>query len=140
MVVGFAQQAATRLQEVVPVPTALRVYRASTAALLACRCHLATVRLHHFPAVAPAQNHVHRVHWALPMQLAELRRALSVLSGIFRTVRVKAHAGSATQVHSAAAQASLLSAAAALQDRSPLVAPLRQQHACPAPQASTAQL
>ena len=89
--------------------------------------------------VAPAQNHVHRVHWARPMQLAELQRALSVLSGIFRTVRVKSHAGSATQVHSAAAQASLLSAAAALQDRSPLVAPLRPR-ARPAPQANTAQL
>ncbi len=123
-----------------PLPTALRVYRASTAALLACRYPLATVRLQHFPVVAPAQNHAHRVHWALLMQSAELRRALSVLPGIFRTVRVRAHACSATQVHSAAAQASLLSAAAVLQDRSPLVAPLRQRHARPAPQASTVQL
>ncbi len=73
------------------------------------------------------------------MQLVELQRALYVPSGIFRTERVKAHACSATQVHSAAAQASLLSAAAALQDRSPLVAPLRPR-ARPALQANTAQL
>ena len=123
-----------------PLPTALRVYRASTAALLACRCHLATVRLQRFPVVAPAQNHAHHVHWALPVQLAELRRALPVLSGIFRTERVKAHACSVTQVRSAAAQALLLSAAAVLQDCSLLVAPHRQRHARPAPQASTAQL
>ena len=74
------------------------------------------------------------------MQLVELQRALSVLSGIFRTERVKAHACSATQVHSAAAQASLLSAAAALQDPSHLAAPPRLLRARPVPQASTAQL
>ena len=74
------------------------------------------------------------------MQLVELQRALFVLSGIFRTEQVKTHACSATQVHSAAAQASLLSAAAALQDPSPLVALPRLLRARPAPQASTAQL
>jgi hypothetical protein len=74
------------------------------------------------------------------MQLVELQRALSVLSGIFRTEQVKMHACSATQVHFAAAQASLLSAAAALQDPSPLVAPPRLLRARPAPLASTAQL
>ena len=73
------------------------------------------------------------------MQSAELRRALFVMSGIVRTERVKAHACSATQVHSAAAQALLLSAAAVLQDRSPLVAPLRPR-ARPVLLASTAQL
>ncbi len=73
------------------------------------------------------------------MQLTELQRALHVPSDIFRTERVKAHAGSATQVRSAAVQASLLSAASALQDRSPLVA-LHRLRARPALQASTAQL
>ena len=74
------------------------------------------------------------------MQLVGHLRALLALPGLFRTKRVKARVCSVIQVHSAAAQASLLSAAAVLQDRSPLVAPLRQRHACPAPQASTAQL
>jgi hypothetical protein len=73
------------------------------------------------------------------MQLVELQRALSVLSGIFRTEQVKMHACSATQVHFAAAQASLLSAAAALRERSPLAGPPRPR-ARPAPLANTARL
>ena len=54
--------------------------------------------------------------------------------------QVKAHAYHVMRVRSAAAQVSLLSAAAALQERSPLVAPPRLLRARPAPQASTAQL
>ena len=73
------------------------------------------------------------------MQLVVLQRALLALPGIFKTKQVKAPACSVIRVRSAAAQASLLSVAAALQERSPLVAPTRPR-ARPAPQASTAQL
>ena len=51
---------------------------------------------------------------------------------------VKAHAYHVMRVHTAAAQASLLSAVAALQERFPRVAPPRLLLACPVPPASTA--
>ena len=73
------------------------------------------------------------------MQLVVLQRAPLALPGIFRTKQVKAHACSVTQVRSAAAQASLLSAAAALQERSPLVVPPRLLLACPVPPVSIVQ-
>ena len=73
------------------------------------------------------------------MQLVVLQLAPLALPGIFRTKLVKAHAYHVMRVRSAAAQASLLSAAVALQERSLLVAPPRLR-ARPVPQASTAQL
>ena len=74
-----------------------------------------------------------------PHHTLHRRPALHVGRVPTKIKRVKAHAYPVMRVHTAAAQVLLLSAAAALQERSPRVAPPRPR-ARPAPQASTAQL
>ena len=74
-----------------------------------------------------------------PRHTLHLRPALHVGSVPTKIKLARAHVYPVMRVHTAAAQASLLSAAAALRERSPLAAPPRPR-ARPAPQASTAQL